>query len=161
MVIPRSVRLGLAVAVLVIAADQLVKAWMMALLLDPAHLVEVTSFFSLAPAMNHGVAFSLFGGNSGWGQIVFTGLAVVVSAVLVRWLWSTGRWVLIVSLGMIIGGALGNAVDRVRHGAVFDFLYFHAGSYDFPAFNLADSAISVGVALLVLDSLFAKPETAK
>ncbi len=152
---------GLAIAVLVIAADQLVKAWMMALLLDPMRILTVTDFFALAPAMNRGVAFSFFGENSGWGSVVFSALALIVSAILVRWLTQTGRVVMIIALGLIIGGALGNAIDRLRHGAVFDFLYFHAGAYSFPAFNLADSAISVGVALLLLDSLFAKRETAK
>jgi signal peptidase II len=152
---------GLAIAVLVIAADQLVKAWMMALLLDPMRILTVTDFFALAPAMNRGVAFSFFGENSGWGSVVFSALALIVSAILVRWLTQTRRIVMIIALGLIIGGALGNAIDRLRHGAVFDFLYFHAGAYSFPAFNLADSAISVGVALLLLDSLFAKRETAK
>lgn len=159
--VPRNFLAGGILAVLVIAADQLVKAWLKVVLLNPTHIVPITGFFSLVPAENRGIGFSLFGTNSGWGSWVFSGLALVVSVIMLRWLWSVARLWLVLALGLIIGGALGNMIDRLRFGAVFDFLYFHAGAYSFPAFNLADSAISVGVGLMLLDSLFSKRETAK
>lgn len=161
MALPRPFIAGMALAATLIALDQATKTWLKSLLLDPPRTIEVTSFFTLLPAWNRGVSFSLFADHDGWGAYVFTGLAVVVSIVLARWMWRGGEPHLIAALGCIIGGALGNAIDRVRDGAVFDFLYFHYGAYGFPAFNVADSAITVGVVLLLWDSLFVRRESAK
>jgi len=144
-------RVGLSVAVGVIVADQLSKAWVAAEI-ALGRGVFVTDFFNLVHTLNTGISFSMFQGGetSRW---IFTGLALAVVAALLVWLRrANSRWQA-VALGGIIGGALGNAIDRVRIGGVVDFLDVHAAGYHWPAFNLADSAIVVGAAMILLESL--------
>ncbi len=120
----------------------------------PPPAVTVTGFFNLVLYGNRGVAFSLFDGAAGrWVLII---LALVIIAALLIWLWRVEQWLVGLAIGLIVGGALGNAVDRVRLGAVVDFLDVHAFNWHWPAFNVADSAIVVGVGLLLLDSLFGR-----
>ncbi len=104
---------------------------------------------------NTGAAFSFLAGASGWQRWFFIGLAAVVSVVLVAWIWRTprGEKLLPLALSLILGGALGNVIDRVEHGYVVDFIHVHWGAAYFPAFNVADTAITVGAALLILDAL--------
>ncbi len=144
--------LGLGVAVVVVALDQATKAWMMALL-DPPRMVELTGFFDLVPVWNRGVSFGILSSRNGATAWLLGGLALVVAAGLIVWLARAERRLLALGLGSVVGGAVGNVVDRGRFGAVFDFLDFHAAGWHFPAFNLADSAITVGVGLLLLDGL--------
>jgi signal peptidase II len=153
MIRPRSLVLGLGLAGIVILLDQATKAWMMGLLLEPPRALGLTGFFTLVPVWNRGVSFGILstqGGSTAW---LLGGVALVVAAVLVGWLSRVERALLALSLGLVIGGALGNVIDRGRFGAVFDFLDFHIAGWHWPAFNLADSAITVGVALLLLDGL--------
>lgn len=115
---------------------------------------RITSFFDLVRAHNTGAAFSFLAGAAGWQRWFFTALAAVAGIVITWMLRSHGQQKLFAcALALILGGALGNGIDRVWHGYVVDFLSFHWGSWAFPAFNLADSAITLGAGLLILDEL--------
>jgi signal peptidase II len=142
--------LGLLVAVVVVIADQASKLVMLANLEGP---VEVTPFFNLVRVWNTGVSFGLFGSAGPGAPWVLSGLALAVVVGLGVWLFRTDAKLVAAGLGLVIGGALGNVIDRVRFGAVFDFLDFHAFGVHWPAFNLADAAIVVGAALLLVDGL--------
>ncbi len=153
-------RLGLAVAAGVVAADQLVKWWAISALEGLPRGVEVLPFFNLVLVWNRGVSFGLLGGAAvpPWLLGAFAGLVAVGLTV---WLARvSGRW-LALGIGLVIGGAVGNIIDRLRLGAVADFLDFHLGVHHWPAFNVADAAISVGLAVLVIDSLLNRPERRK
>lgn len=147
---PRS--LGIAIALVVILLDQISKP-LMRDYLDGGDVV-LTSFLSLVSAWNKGVGFSLLTMEGSIGPYLLSGLALAISAGLLVWLFRLQRAVPAIALGLVIGGALGNVIDRVRLGAVFDFVDVHAGGYHWPAFNLADSALSIGVVILALDGLF-------
>jgi signal peptidase II len=145
-------RLGLACAVLVVVLDQISKPLMRGWL--AAGDAYITPFFNLVSAWNQGVGFSLMTMRGASGPYVLSGLALVISIGLFIWLLRSQRLLPVIGLGLAIGGALGNVIDRLVHGAVFDFLQFHAAGYYFPAFNVADSALTIGVFLLVIDGLF-------
>jgi signal peptidase II len=152
---PRRVRaLGAAVAAVVIVADQISKYWILNDVMAPPRAIEVTPFFNLVLAWNRGVSFGLFNTETDYGPMLLTGLAIIISLVLAVWLWRSASRYTSLALGLIIGGALGNVIDRLQHGAVVDFLDFHAFGYHWPAFNVADSAICVGAVMMVLESLF-------
>ena len=148
---------GLGVAVLVTLLDQLTKAAVLAHF--AGRLVygeQVTSFFNLVLTYNRGVSFGMFNYGShsaGLNALLFSLGALAIVAGLVYWLSRVTSPLLAVAIGLIIGGAVGNVIDRIRLGAVVDFLDFHAGLYHWPAFNVADSAICVGVAAMLLDGL--------
>ena len=149
-------RLGLPVAAAIVAADQVSKWAVRDALWDPLRRIEVTSFFNLVPVQNKGVSFGLFQ-SEGAGMWLIVGLALAISAGLGVWLSRTRlRWPAS-ALGLVIGGAIGNVIDRVRFGWVIDFLDFHGGGYHWPAFNIADAAISVGVVMLLVHSFLMKP----
>lgn len=115
--------------------------------------IEVLPFFNLLYVHNYGAAFSFLSDQSGWQRWLFTAIAFVVSGLLIHWMRKlpyTERWNN-VAYSMIIGGALGNVFDRVMHGFVIDYLDFYWGTYHWPAFNLADMAICLGAAMIVLD----------
>ena len=153
--------LGLWLAAAVIVLDQITKWYVVAVVLNPPRIIEVTSFFNLALVWNRGVSFGMLGGQDGAGAWILTLVALAIVAALVFWLRRADRPILAVALGMVIGGALGNVIDRVRLGAVADFLDFHVAGYHWPAFNLADSAITVGVVALVVPTLFPGPKAPK
>jgi len=154
-------RLGVPIAIAALALDQLTKWLILGVVMNPPQDIEVTPFFRLVLAWNRGISFSLFRSDSPSGPWIFVGIALVVVLGLVVWLARLDRAWPAAALGLIIGGAIGNVVDRIRFGAVVDFLYFHLEEYYWPAFNIADSAITVGVTLLVLDGLFGRAEKAK
>ena len=141
-----------ALAAGVAVVDQLTK-WLLQTLLRPGERVAVTGFLNLVLAFNKGAAFSLLARAPGWQSPLFAGIAVaaivVVSVLLLR---SPERRVLCAGLALILGGALGNLIDRLRYGHVVDFLDFHALGWHWPAFNAADSAITLGAGLVILDS---------
>jgi len=122
---------------------------------DLYETLRVLPVFNITLAHNTGVAFSLFAEASGWQRWVFSALAVVVSFFLAGWLRSLSRreQLTALSLALVLAGALGNMIDRLRFGYVVDFLQWHWGEHYFPAFNVADSAITVGAILLIIESL--------
>ena len=144
----------LGVALIVIVLDQLFKA----LILGHFQYGEsryVTSFFNIVRAHNTGAAFSFLAGASGWQRWFFVGLGVV-AAVFIIWMLRShgGQRMFALALSLILGGAVGNVVDRLQHGYVVDFIQVHWSSqYFFPSFNVADSAITLGAILLILDEL--------
>jgi signal peptidase II len=143
-------RQGLAIAGLVIVLDQLTK-WAILTWLERA--IALTPFFNLVVVWNRGVSFGMFDSASSLGPWILSGLALAVVVLLLGWLRRVDHPITAAGLGLIIGGAIGNVIDRVRFGAVIDFLDFHALGWHWPAFNVADSAICVGALLLLVDGL--------
>ncbi|EHL22505.1 MULTISPECIES: signal peptidase II [unclassified Acidovorax] len=143
----------LAWAVVILIADQVTKT----LILQHYRLGDstfITSFFNIVRAHNTGAAFSFLSDAGGWQRWLFTGIGVVATIFIVWQLRAhPGQKLFCFSLSSILGGAVGNVVDRLMHGYVVDFLDFHANGWHFPAFNLADSAITVGAVCLILDEL--------
>jgi signal peptidase II len=146
-------RLGFALAGLVIVLDQLSKWWVLDAMAGPPRVVAVAPFLNLVLVMNRGVSFGMFSAAPDWLPCLLAGFAVLISAALAFWMRRVRERLLAAGLALVIGGALGNVIDRFRFGAVVDFLDFHAAGYHWPAFNVADSAITVGVGLLLLDAL--------
>ena len=154
--------LGLAVALAVILLDQGSKAWILGFFSERGGepVAELTSFFNLVLTGNRGMSFGLFNTNAAMNTVVFTVLAAVIVTALIVWLRRAHNPLIRVALGMIIGGAIGNVIDRLMRGAVVDFLDFHVGTWHWYAFNLADAAICLGVIALLLDGLLARPKAA-
>jgi signal peptidase II len=141
--------LWVALAVAVAVLDQLSKQWVLDSL-HPGQVVPVTGFFDLVLVFNPGAAFSFLADHGGWQRWFFTALATVICGWLLAETWRHRHERLLpTAFAMIIGGAVGNVYDRLVHGAVVDFLHFHYAGYSWPAFNLADSAITVGVVLML------------
>lgn len=145
---------GIVIALSVIVLDQLSKYLMLNVVMVPPRVIEVSSFFNFVYVWNRGISFGMFNGDSPWNRWVLPAVALVVVGFLFSWLRKARHPLLITALGLVIGGAFGNVIDRALHGAVFDFLDAHAYGYHWPAFNIADSAITVGVCLLIVDSVF-------
>ena len=143
----------LAWAVVLLVADQVTKT----LILNHYRLGDatyITSFFNIVRAHNTGAAFSFLASAGGWQRWLFTGIGVAATVFIVWQLRAhPGQRLFCFALASILGGAVGNVVDRMMHGYVVDFLDFHAAGWHFPAFNIADSAITVGAACLILDEL--------
>src|SRR5215475_15780881 len=154
-------RLGLSVAAFVFVLDQLSKWWIRVVVMDPPPDIPITPFFNIVYARNTGVSFSMFRADSLAGQLVLSAVALAIVLGLLIWMGRLKRRWPVVALGLIIGGALGNVADRLRLGFVFDFLDFHWNGYHFAAFNLADTGITVGVAMLLIDGLFGRVENAR
>ena len=153
MTLLRRVAPWLAIAALVVIADQVSKNAISSSL-RLGEVREVTGFFNLVLAHNRGAAFSFLSDAGGWQRLLFIGIAVTATAFIVVMLARhSGERLFSAGLALILGGALGNLWDRIALGHVVDFLDFHALGWHFWAFNLADSAITVGAALLILDSL--------
>jgi signal peptidase II len=147
----------LILSLLVIAADQATKLWVLAAL-QPYEVIPVLPVFNLTLVFNEGAAFSFLADAGGWQRWFFVGLAVLVSAVLLAWLWRLGpeERLTAAGLSLVAGGAVGNLIDRLAYGHVVDFLDFYWRAWHWPAFNVADSAITVGVALLLLEAFLPK-----
>ena len=146
-------------AALVVVLDQYTKV-LAESALEYGRPVEVFSWFNLTLQYNTGAAFSFLSDAGGWQRYFFSGVAIIISAGLVVWLYvmPRGQWLLALALGLILGGALGNLWDRLVLGHVVDFISVHSGGRFFPAFNIADAAISVGAAFMVYDSLFGQSD---
>ena len=149
-------KIGLSVGATVVVLDQLTKWLIRDVVLDTARYIEVTGFFNIVEVWNRGVSFGLFASDSPWTPYLLSALAIAISIVLTFWLRKAETTFLALALGFVIGGAIGNVFDRFIWGRVYDFLDFHAAGYHWPAFNVADAAISVGVALILLDGFIAK-----
>lgn len=143
----------LLLAAVVIAADQYTK-WLVLQTLRLGEMVDLSPFFAWTLTFNAGASFSFLAGAGGWQRWLFTALALAVSGwVLVELRRHASERLLSFALTLIMGGALGNVIDRIRFGAVVDFILVHGGDWYFPAFNVADSAISVGAVLLVWEQI--------
>jgi signal peptidase II len=143
----------LGIALLVLVLDQFTKV----LVLGAFQLGDSTpinSFFNLVRVHNHGAAFSFLAGAGGWQRWFFTGIGVA-AAIFMVWMLRAhpGQKLFGLAIALILGGAIGNVIDRLVHGYVVDFLDFYWGTWHFPAFNVADAGISVGAALLILDEI--------
>ena len=147
---------GLAVAAATTALDQASKAallWHFHEIGCAPHREIISPFLDLVLTCNSGISFGIMN-RTGVNALVFSLAAGLIIVVLIAWLRRVSTGFLAVAIGLIIGGAIGNVIDRLRFHAVVDFLYFHAGSWYWPAFNLADSAICLGVAAMLLDGLW-------
>src|SRR5476649_2507729 len=141
-----------ALATLVVLLDQLTKFWISVSFQHP-EARAVTAFFNLVLAYNTGAAFSFLASASGWQRGFFIAIALVATVVIGYLLARhAGEKLFCFALALILGGAVGNVIDRIAFGYVIDFLDFHVAGWHWPAFNLADSAITVGAVLLVADS---------
>jgi signal peptidase II len=144
------------IAILIVAFDQLTKwaviKWVQLYAQEP-----VNGFLNITHLHNYGAAWSFLADQAGWQRWALSILAVAVSVYLVIWLWrlrGSKNMVLPIGLALVLGGAVGNVIDRIRLGYVEDFIQVMFGSWAFPAFNVADSAISVGAVLLIIDTFF-------
>lgn len=147
--------IGLIAALLVVVADQLSKWMIFDYLSHTQRIVEVTPFFNLVLAWNTGVSFSMFHDMGNMGVYILSFFALVVVGFLLYWLKRETVKLMQVALGFVIGGALGNVIDRLRMGAVFDFLDVHIEAHHWPAFNVADSFICIGACLIIFQGVFA------
>lgn len=153
---------GLLFAALLLLADQASKWW----ILEVVRLPEVRNVpvvalgpigLDLTMVWNRGVTFGLFSGGGAWNHLILALIALAVAAFLLRWLWRAETRLVAYALGAVIGGAIGNVIDRFRFGAVVDFLHAWAWDYSWYVFNIADAAIVLGVLALVADALI-RPE---
>lgn len=150
----------LALSGLVIVLDHLTKWWVSSTM-DYQQTIPVFSFFSFVLVHNYGAAFNFLADAGGWQRWFFIGIGIVATVIIVRLLRTHAHESrMALGLALVLGGALGNVIDRAVLGYVVDFLYFHYQGFAWPAFNVADSAISVGAALLIWDSFFGKPAEA-
>jgi len=135
--------------------DQFSKHWI-ATILNPYERMEITSFFNLVLVFNEGAAFSFLSDAGGWQRWFFSGLAFIISIVLVFWILrlKANEKLQGYALSLILAGAIGNLIDRVRYGHVVDFLDVYWQTWHWPAFNVADSAITLGVIFILWDSIF-------
>lgn len=147
-------RQAMALAAATLIADQASKELLLRYLLKTGAAVQVIEgFFRLVIVWNPGVSFGILGGDKALPAWVLSAVAVAVCIGLFLWLRRIDRPLTCWGIGLVIGGAIGNVIDRARWGAVFDFADFHLGQWHWPAFNVADSAIVVGVGLMLIDSL--------
>ncbi len=153
-----SITIGLSVACATLAFDQLSKWAVLYVMELPVHgPIVVTSFFRFTMVWNRGISFGMFSDLGGDGPIILTAVAALIVLMLLRWMMQTDRRWLLIAQGLVVGGAVGNVIDRWLYGAVADFIDVHLGAYHWPAFNIADSAIFIGVMILLLDA-FKHPE---
>jgi signal peptidase II len=144
------------VSVIIVVLDQLTKLAIIRWV-PRYEKVPLNGFINITHQQNTGAAFSFLANAGGWQRWAFVVLAITVSIFIALWLWRlrhSGQYTLSAGLALVLGGAVGNLIDRVRLGYVIDFIQVWFGSWPFPSFNVADSAISVGAALLVIDAFF-------
>lgn len=153
------IRRGIGPAITAIALDQLSKHLVLQHFGEQGCVDQhqiVTGFFDLVLTCNRGMSFGMFN-TSAWLSVpLFSLAAVAIVAILVFWLSRVQSETLSLAIGLIVGGAVGNVIDRLIYGGVIDFLYFHLGSWYWPAFNIADSAICIGVAIMLFEGLFSR-----
>ncbi len=156
-----SIKKGLGVALVVFLLDQISKVFLLEVVnLSARQVIEITSFFNLVMVWNKGISFGMFNDVS-YSHYIFSAIAVLIVIFLIFWLQKPENSLQVLSLGLIIGGAVGNLIDRLRFQAVVDFLDFHIMGYHWPAFNIADAAISIGAGLLIISILIGNKEKDK
>ena len=146
--------LGLLIAILAVFIDQLSKWWILVFVMDPPKVISVTPFFNLVLTWNKGVSFGMFNDQGDSGALILSAIAILITLVLIFWLTKAKTNITAIGLSAIIGGAIGNVIDRLTHGAVLDFLDFYVNNVHWPAFNAADSFITIGAITLIWESLF-------
>ncbi len=146
----------LLLSAVIIIADQWSKAWVLSSLPEYEPVVVIEGFWNWYRTYNTGAAFSFLSDAGGWQLWFFTALAVGISGLMAYWMWGTARgaWRSAVPYALVIGGAIGNVIDRLMHGHVVDFIQWHIGDHYWPSFNIADSAIVVGAVGIALFGLF-------
>ena len=143
-------RLGLIVAVLTLAVDQASKLWLLyGYGLPSRYPVSLAPWFDLTVVWNYGISYGMFQQTTDLGRWLLTGFQLVAALALGVWMWRTLGKMTALGLGLIVGGAIGNAIDRLAYGAVFDFAHIHVGTFNWYVFNLADAAIVLGVPCLL------------
>ncbi|WAW09324.1 signal peptidase II [Oxalobacter vibrioformis] len=143
----------LLIAAVVVIADQLTKLWMVKLL-DGVPVIKLTAFLNLVLAYNKGAAFSFLASASGWQRYFFTGVSLIAIVFILYFMRkNAGQKLFCWAFALILGGAIGNLIDRLLYGQVTDFIDFYIGTWHWPAFNIADSAITIGAVLFILDEL--------
>ena len=147
-------KLAVPFILILIFLDQVTKWWIINYIMQPIKILPITPFFNIVLTWNSGISFGIFSNQGSFSVIILSTLATLIVFFLAVWLMKAENKKLIMGLICIIGGAIGNIIDRVYHGAVIDFLDFHIKSYHWPAFNVADSCIFIGATLIILDSLF-------
>ena len=147
-------KLAVPFILILIFLDQVTKWWIINYIMQPIKILPITPFFNIVLTWNSGISFGIFSNQGSFSVIILSTLATLIVFFLAVWLIKAVNKKLIIGLICIIGGAIGNIIDRVYHGAVIDFLDFHIKSYHWPAFNVADSCIFIGATLIILDSLF-------
>ncbi|HUZ67067.1 MAG TPA: signal peptidase II [Beijerinckiaceae bacterium] len=149
--------IGVAAAACALLADQASKYWLLDIFgIAARQPVRITPFFDLVMAWNQGISYSLFTTRTTQGRWILIAATLAATAALAFWMWRAREQMTCLALGLVVGGALGNALDRWVHGAVADFFYFHVGKFSWYVFNLADCAIVAGVGLLLYESFFLK-----
>ncbi len=152
---------GLLISIIVIALDQWSKFYVFGLLEGVENnAISVMPSFNLVKVYNYGVSFGMFN-ELAYGRLILSLIAIVVTIILCCWLYKVKKFYMVAALGLIIGGAIGNIIDRLRLGAVADFLDFYIGDYHWPAFNIADAAVCIGVFILLIDSFISKEKKEK
>lgn len=152
---------GAIIALIALLLDQASKQWLLRVFdIAERQPVRLAPVLDLVLAWNRGISYSLFTSNSARGPYILLAVTLTASALLMVWLWRATTPLTGVALGLLIGGALGNAYDRFAYGAVVDFVYFHIGRFSWYIFNLADVFIVVGVGLLLLESFRDRPMSA-
>ena len=154
---------GFAFALVTFAMDQASKLWMLyGFDIANKQPVNVTPFFDLVLVWNRGISYGLFQQDSDMGRYLLIGFALLASIVLTIWIWRNHSQLVATGLGLVLGGALGNGLDRLLHGAVVDLFHFYWGNFSWYVFNWADVAIVIGALILIYDSLFGKnPDTSR
>jgi len=145
---------SLIIAAIIIGLDQLSKWYLLDVVgfaTRPTMAIYITSFFNLVMVWNHGISFGMFSGAK--LPLALIAMALVIIGILIRWLMKAEDKFAMWGIGFVVGGALGNVIDRARFGAVADFFDFHVLGYHWPAFNIADSAIFIGVVVLCIQGM--------
>jgi signal peptidase II len=149
-------------AFIVLSLDQLHKYFMLEIMnIDEIRIFEVLSFFNLVMVWNHGVSFGMFAGHGMSQPMILIVITSLIVCVLFFWLLKEQQRIPANALALVIGGAIGNIIDRIRFGAVADFFDFHYMGWHYPAFNIADAAIFIGVVILMIHSIFLTKPTTK